>query len=118
MTWRRYKTKYNNSKVEIDNFIFDSKKEAQYYMYLKLQKKANDIKEFEVKPHIILQPSFVYCGKKIRSIIYIADFKVSHHGGVVEIVDVKGYQTSDFKLKWKMLKYKYRNKPHIKLTLV
>ena len=49
--------KYKNKKVVIDNILFDSKKEANYYTYLKLLEKAGKIKNLELQKKFILQDS-------------------------------------------------------------
>lgn len=109
--------KYGNVKTEVDGIVFDSKKEARYYETLLLRKKAKDIIGFELQPVFELQPKFKYGGKTIRAIRYVADFLV-YHEGQTEIVDVKGMQTATFKLKWKMLKFKYGQTGEYIFTIV
>lgn len=110
--------KYRNKKVEVDGRLFDSKKEAQFYGVLKLQKKAGEILEFECQPKFELQAPFKNSeGKHLRAITYTADFLV-YHDGYREVVDVKGMQTETFKIKWKMLQYMYRNEKDTKFTII
>ena len=52
--------------------------------------------------------------KKHRAIYYIADFEVHHLDGSIETVDIKGMETTDFKIKQKLFDYRY---PH-KLSLL
>jgi|TARA_Y100000296_G_C5179952_1_gene263263 hypothetical protein len=104
------KLKYGNRKTEVDGILFDSKKEAAYYCELKLRKKAGDIFNFDLQPVYELQTAFRdNSGKHIRAITYKADFVV-YEDGKTTIVDVKGMKTEVFKIKWKMLKYKYRER--------
>lgn len=106
------KNKYHNTKTIIDGIKFDSKRESDYYCELKLRKRANEILDFELQPSFTLQDGFVYQGKKIRPIKYIADFRVIHKDFSVEIIDVKSsktFQTKEYRLKKKMLLYKYPN---------
>ena len=98
--------KYGNKRTVIDGIKFASKKEAAYYQELKLREKAGDIMGFKCQPIFELQPKFKHEGKTIRSITYIADFLV-YHDGFNEVVDVKGVQTAVFKIKWKMLLWKF-----------
>ena len=48
-----------------------------------------------------------YPGKTIQSIEYIADFKITYTDDHVDVIDIKGIKTTDFKLKEKMFNFKY-----------
>ena len=54
-----------------------------------------------------LQEKFKYKGKNILPIKYKADFVITTKNGELIIIDIKGIATPEFKLKWKMMKYKY-----------
>lgn len=108
------KHKYNAKKTEIDGITFDSQKEADYYCQLKLLKKSGKIKDFALQPKYELQPAFEKDGKKFRPITYIADFLITYNDGSTEIVDIKGIETKDFRLKKKMFEYRF---PDLKLTI-
>lgn len=99
--------KYGNIKVVVDNIKFDSKMESDYYVYLKEQKRKDLIKDFELQPIFVLQPSFKKNGKTYRKIEYRADFKIIHNDSSISIVDIKGMETTEFKLKQKIFEYKY-----------
>ncbi len=107
------KHKYHAKKTEVDGHNFDSKKEAEYYQELKLRKRAGDIKDFELQPEFVLQDKIPE--KKLRAIKYRADFKVFHTDGRVEIVDIKGFETAEFKLKKKMFLARY---PDLELIIL
>lgn len=100
-------SKYNAKKVTIDDIVFDSKVEGEYYKLLKQQKEDRLIKDFELQPEFILQPKFEKDGKKYLPIKYQADFKVFKNDGTTDIVDVKGQVLPLFKLKEKMFHYQY-----------
>lgn len=110
--------KYGNTKVNLDGYKFDSKMEADRYRYLKNCKANGDIKDFVIHPKFILQPSFVYNGKRISPITYTSDFKVYHNDGTVSIEDVKGTKTNEFKIKEKMLKFILRNENNIDIYCI
>jgi hypothetical protein len=116
--WQRNKNKYGNKKIVIDGIKFASQAEGRYYIFLKTQKENKKIIDFQMQVKIELQPKFKYEGKTVLPIHYIVDFIIYHKDGIQEYVDVKGYSTSEFKLKWKMLKYKVRNEQAVKLTIV
>lgn len=99
-------SKYKNKKVMIDNILFDSKKEANYYTYLKMLERAGKIKNLELQKKITLQGSFKLNGKTIRAITYIADFVYEDDKGV-HVVDTKGYRTEVYKIKKKLFAKKY-----------
>lgn len=102
-------SKYNNKKTIVDGIKFDSEMESHYYIYLKELKEVGVVLDFELQPVYVLQEGFVKDGKKIKPITYKADFRVLYTDGHEEVIDVKGQLLSDFKLKRKMLLYKYRD---------
>ena len=73
----------------------------------KVSEKQKEIKDFELQVPFVLQPSFKRNGKTERAIKYIADFVVHYPDGHKQVVDTKGMRTEMFKLKRKMLLYKY-----------
>lgn len=102
------KNKYNAKKVVVDGITFDSQEESNYYLHLKELKKIGTIKDFELQPEYELQPKFVNPkGKTVLPINYKADFLVTHKDNSQEVIDVKGFETADFKLKKKLFEYKY-----------
>ena len=105
------KSKYRNRRVRVDGILFDSQKEADYYQELKLQLKAGNIKGFCRQPEFILQEGF----GDIRPITYKPDFIVFHNDGSYEIVDIKGFETQEFKRTRKLFKAKF---PRLELKVV
>lgn len=102
-------TKYGAKKTVIDGITFDSKTEGQYYLHLKEKQERGEILAFNLQPSFTLQEGFNKDGKYIRPIKYVADFEVIHIGeyGETEIIDVKGFETADFKIKRKLFEKKY-----------
>lgn len=101
--------KYNNKKTIVDGIKFDSEMESHYYIYLKHLKEIGEVVDFVLQPTYLLQEGFNLNGKRIRAITYKADFKVIYKDGHEEVIDVKGKLTEEFKIKRKMLLYKYRD---------
>ena len=102
-------SKYYSKKVIVDNIKFQSKKEAAYYLKLKLLLKSGAIKNLELQKEFILQDKFKLNKKTRRKISYIADFSyVSTSDDKLHIVDVKGFKTDIYKLKKKLFEYKYK----------
>lgn len=91
------RNKYNAKPTVVDNIRFASKAEANYYMQLKLRKKAGEIVFF-----LMQQPFHLPGGVK-----YIVDFAEFHADNTVHFVDVKGIETKEFKIKKKLVEYLY-----------
>ena len=104
-------SKYNNRRMALDGYIFDSKDESKYYELLKERKAKGLIINFELQPRYILQGAAPEVG--IRKIEYVGDFVIYHLDGTEEVIDIKGMATEGALLKRKMFLYKYRN---LKLT--
>jgi hypothetical protein len=107
-------SKYGAKKIELEGHVFDSQLEARYYQQLKWLEANKQILFFRMQPRYLLQEAFEKNGKKYRRIDYVADFEIHHLDGSIEVIDCKGFETTDFKIKKKLFEYKY---PH-KLSLV
>lgn len=105
------KTKYNNKRIRVDGILFDSQKEANYYGDLKLLLRAKEIKGFCRQPEFILQQG----NTAERAITYKADFIVFNLDDTAEVIDVKGFESQQWKRTFKMFRLKY---PEIKLKIV
>ena len=101
--------KYKNKKTMVDGIKFDSEMESHYYIYLKQLKEIGEVVDFVLQPTYLLQEGFDLNGKRIRPITYKADFKVIYKDGHEEVIDVKGKLTEEFKIKRKMLLYRYKD---------
>lgn len=94
--------KYRNVKATVDGITFDSKKEANRYIQLRLLERSGHISDLRCQVKYELIPK----QKDERKAEYIADFVYSE-GGKTIAEDVKGYATAVYKLKRKLFKYKY-----------
>jgi len=101
------KHKYNACKTVVDGIKFDSKDEARRYTELKMSLNAGIIKNLELQPEFILQEAFRFKGNNIKAIKYKADFKYIDSGGDEMVEDVKGHPTPVYKLKKKLLLFRY-----------
>lgn len=108
-------SKYGAKKTTIDNIRFDSIAEAAHYSKLKAMKALKKIRDFECQPEFILLPPFRKGKKKYRGIKYIADFRVEHLDGTIEIVDVKGVKTAVYSMKKQLFENLY---PDLTITEV
>ena len=100
-------SKYNNRKVVIDGHKFDSRHEAEVYLYLKQQEIEGKITQLSLQVPFILQDKYKINGKTVRGIKYIADFTFTNSNGQMEVWDAKGLRTECYKLKKKLFEYRY-----------
>lgn len=100
--------KFKNKKTKVDGITFDSQKEANRYLELKLLLKTGKIRELKLQPTYILQDSFKIENKTIRAIKYIADFEYKTKDGKLITEDVKGIKTDVYRIKKKLFEKKYR----------
>lgn len=106
-------SKYRNIKIVIDGITFDSKKEGNRYVELKLLKQAGEVIDFFCQPVFLLQEKFRngWTGKGEREIKYVADFAVKfanlNHWVVEDVKGGKVTQTKDFLLKRKLFLKRY-----------
>lgn len=110
------RSKYGATKVKIDGFTFDSKKEASRYSVLKDMQEKGLISnlqrqvEFELIPaqresSTIGKKGAVKLGKTIeRKCVYKADFcYTDERTGAYVVEDSKGFRTPEYKIKRKLM---------------
>lgn len=105
-------SKYSAIKTVVDGIKFDSKKEADYYRQLLLQKNAKNkserIESIELQPRFDYSIEYSANGKTYnRKAFYKADFLVVYADFRVEIIDVKGFKTATYKRKKKIIEALY-----------
>lgn len=96
-------SKYNNTKTVVDGISFDSQKEAARYRELKLLERAGEVSNIDRQVEYQLIPK--QPGE--RAVKYIADFRYKDKGGKTVVEDVKGYKTEVYKIKRKLMLYRY-----------
>ena len=103
---RKGSAKYSNKKVVIDGVKFDSIAESKYYSVAKHYAKKNEL-ELRMQESFVLLPTHKRNEKTVRSISYKPDFTFWDGDKLVKVVDVKGFETKDFKIKAKWFCHKY-----------
>lgn len=102
-------SKYKNKKVVLNGITFDSRKEARRYGELLLMEKAGEICDLRRQVKYVLIPK--QAGE--RECSYYADFVYFDKTKNEEIVeDVKGVMTDAYKIKRKLLLYRYGIRIH------
>ena len=90
------KPKYGNKKAEANGLMFDSKKEARFFLQLQQDPTVKAIKTQVVYELIPKQ-------KGERACSYKADFVVEYQSGEVVVYDVKGMRTALYIVKRKLM---------------
>jgi len=114
MTWhQRWGSKYGAHSTEYGGAVYHSKKEAGYAQELDLRIKAGEVKSWDRQVRISLDVNgFHICD-------YYLDFRVHLNDGTVEMVEVKGFETPVWRLKWKLFEAIYgHDNPEHKLIVV
>lgn len=95
---RETKLKYRNSPTKYDGRTYDSATEAEYAGLLDIQLKTGDIKAWKPQHTMELRVD----GELITR--YCIDFLVTHKDDQQELIEVKGAETKDWRLKWSLTK--------------
>lgn len=111
-TGTKHFNKYGNKKINSLDGVFDSKFEYEEWCKLKLLQRAGVVSSLERQVPISLLENFKTSQGTIRGIKYIADF-VYIESGIKCIVDTKGYETDEYKIKKKLLLNKLTNEVFI-----
>lgn len=97
MYWQKKRfNKFSNKRTEYNGVYFDSIKEADYAQELDLRIKAKDLKEWKRQVPIDL----IVNGEKICT--YKIDFVEIDHRGNEMYTEIKGFETPEWRLKWKL----------------
>ncbi len=112
---KRFQTrnKYKAVKQTFNGRTYHSKKEARYAQELEIRKLAGEIKE------IIPQYKLELYVKEKKICNYYMDFKVILPDDSIELIEVKGFATDLWRLKWKLTEALLDElEPNAKLILV
>lgn len=108
---RKRGSKYRAIKTEVDGIVFDSRKEANRYIELKLLQTGGEISDLRRQVRYVLIPAqYRKEGQKTKLIEreceYIADFVyVDNKTGETIVEDTKGIRTPAYKIKRKLMLY-------------
>ena len=102
------RSKYGARKTTVDGITFDSHKEAERYIELRLLQRAGKITKLKLQPEYELLPGFTVDGIRHRKTVYRADFEYVDERGKTVVEDVKGMKTDVYRLKKKLFAWKYK----------
>lgn len=116
MWTQKKQNKYGNVRQTYQGYNYQSKKEAQKAFELDLMVKAGEIDNWTRQENIKLMVNGVQVGT------YKIDFVVFHNGkileeGVKEYIEIKGFETSTWRLKWKIFEAMMKDEDKVKLTV-
>lgn len=103
--YRQYysNNKYNAKKtVAKDGIKRDSKFEASVADELYLRKRAGDIKDYDSQFKVEMWAYDKY-GKPAIKMSHKVDFRIHHNDGSYELLEAKGVETADYRLRRKWL---------------
>lgn len=107
--------KYRAKKTEVDGILFDSKREATRYIYLRDAQKRGEISNLRMQVKYLLIPAQYeqdrtgrmagrIRGRLLeREVSYIADFVYINEDGEEVVEDVKGMRTAAYTIKRKLM---------------
>ena len=101
-------SKYNAKKVEYRGWIFDSKFELTYFIYLQELEKQGKITNLQrqVKYNLLPRQTDENNKFKYHPVEYKSDFEYDDVQGWHHTVDTKGFRTADFRIKQKLFYYR------------
>lgn len=96
MTEKPKPSKFKNKRCEHEGIKFQSMLERRHYIRLLGD---TNVKNIELQKRY----DFIVNGTKLKT-FYKADFRVEYQDGTVAVIDSKGRETSDFKIKKQLMK--------------
>ncbi len=103
------RSKYRNKWTEYNGARYASRREARYAADLDLLVRAKEIVSWRRQIRVPL----IVNERKITT--YTLDFEIKHNNGELEYIEVKGYPTPEWLLKWKLFDALW---PHLRKQIV
>ena len=100
-------SKYHNKKCMYKGMKFDSHKEMAYYIKLELLENKGLIHDLKRQVPFVLLETIRIGDTTFRKTKYIADFTYYDKDNKYHVVDTKGVKTDVYKLKKKLMAWKY-----------
>lgn len=113
--WKYLKTrsKYGNKSTRRGDTIYHSKFEAKVADDLEWRRRSGELVKVERQVRIDLRAY----GRHIA--FYFVDFRVTHGDGTIEYIEVKGFETDTWKIKWSLFEAQLsETEPEAKLTII
>lgn len=94
--------KYGAKRTEFNGKKFDSKYEASVAQTLELRKTSKDILDYDTQYKVEMW-AYDQNGKPAMKVSHKVDFRIHHRDGSFELLEAKGVETSDYKMRRKWL---------------
>jgi|SRR3990167_6773050 len=94
--------KFGAKKTEFGGYRYDSKFEAGVAQELELRVKAKDIKAYDRQFKVEIW-AYDQNSKKAMKVSHKVDFRIHHLDGSFELLEAKGVETSDYKMRRRWL---------------
>lgn len=107
--------KYHSITNQYNGITYHSKLESAYAQELDIRVKAGDIKSWDRQVKLDLKVN----GQHICN--YYIDFVIHHNDGTKEFIEVKGFETEVWRLKWKLFEAlfdDFKEGPDDKMTVI
>lgn len=105
------RSKYGNKTSFFRGQGYDSKAEVSQAMELDSMLRKGEIKGWTKQKSVdLVVNGYLICTYKV-------DFVIEHLDGITEYLEVKGFATSTWRIKWKLFEALYGDDPNIKLTV-
>ena len=101
-----FRSKYYNQPLDTPDGHFDSRREYARWCDLKWMQRAGQIKNLVRQQKFELIPKQRLDGRTVKECFYIADF-VYEENGVVIVEDCKGVKTDVYRIKKKLMLWRY-----------
>lgn len=100
----RRASKFGNTRKEYNGRTYMSKLEAKYAQDFDLMLKAGELKEVIPQYRLSLDVNGYHIGN------YIVDFKLTTKDDEEQLVEIKGFETDVWRMKWKLAEALYGDK--------
>lgn len=94
--------KYNAKRCAYRGYTYDSRAEAAHAMELDARLAAGEIVRWERQYRVEMWAHDRHGTPRIK-LSHKVDFRVEHHDGTYELVEVKGVETSDYRMRKRWL---------------
>lgn len=95
-------SKYGNKKTEFNGKTYDSKFESSVAQDLEFRKMAKDIKDYDTQYRVEVY-AYTKDGLPVHLCNHKVDFRIHHNDGSYELVEAKGFETADYRMRRKYL---------------
>lgn len=94
--------KYGAKRCKYKGYTYDSRAEANYAMELDARLQAGEFKTWERQFRVEMWAHDSHGDRRLK-LSHKVDFRIHHHDGTFELVEVKGLETADYRMRRRWL---------------